>query len=331
MLFIVIYHMLIHSIIPNNPNWDWVTLPAITSLHIGVICFVLISGYWGIHFSVHGFLKLVIQCVVYSVFIYLVYLFFNPERYNTIHLLKSFIPTQWWFVNVYVCLYLLAPIINIPLQTASRTKKMVYIALLGAVSFAFQFAVPGLSDGKNPLNFIFIYYIGNFIRHDLKISSNWSTDKRVWIYIMFNIMLFTGFFVLSDVKVLTNLFSLMTFPYNSIGLILNACLFFLIFRQIKLNSTLVNRIAVSMLPVYLLHENQYIGSTYLYPLVGKMQTFITNPVLFCISVVSMGILVVLAGVVIDKLISYVVRFIEKSLSKTVFFTKLHHKLNDILA
>jgi len=329
MLFIVVYHFFIYSINSNNPNWNFITTPAISVLHIGVICFVLITGYFGINFSLKGFMKLVIQCSFYSFLIYFVYIIINPEIFSIKSLIKSFIPTQWWFINIYLCLYLLAPIINIPLKTASSSKKAVYIVTLLIISFLFQFVAPSLSDGKNPINFILIYYIGDFIRHNLKFRINLNAPKLFCVYIMFNILLFFTLFFLSDFKMVRRIFVLLTFPYNSIGLIINSILFFLVFHKLQIKSRIINWIAISILPVYLIHENKYVGS-YLYPFVNTLQDFIDNPILFILSVGLLGIVVLLLCVYIDKLITPIIKFIENIVFESKFFKRINDNLAVIL-
>jgi surface polysaccharide O-acyltransferase-like enzyme len=327
MLFIIIYHYL-GSSLGANSDWKFLRMPIISVLHIGVICFVLISGYWGIKFSLKGFLKLIIQCSFYSVLIYLVYILLNPEVYSLKGLIKSAIPVQWWFINIYLCLYLLIPIINIPLKTATTEKKIIFICFLAAISFIFQYA-PSLSNGKNPVNFIFIYYIGNFIRHNLNISSKLSVKKISAIYVLFNLLLFFSLLLLSDITFVRKILFHLTFPYNSIGLIINAILFFLIFCRLEIKSKVINWIAISILPVYLLHENRYIGS-YLYRFVNDMQGFINNPILFILFVGFLGIIVLLTCVCIDKLINPVIKFIGNIIFENRLFKKIDNKVNVIL-
>jgi surface polysaccharide O-acyltransferase-like enzyme len=327
MLFIVIYHCLGRSL-GTNPDWEFLRMPIISVLHIGVICFVLISGYWGIRFSLKGFFKLIIQCSFYSILIYLVYILLNPEIYSLKGLIKSAIPVQWWFINIYLCLYLLIPIINIPLKTSTTKKKIIFICFLGVISFVFQY-VPSLSNGKNPVNFILIYYIGDFIRYNLKISPNLGVKRLLIIYGLFNILLFSSLLLLSDIPLVRKVLFHLTFPYNSIGLIFNAICFFLIFCKLEIKSKVINWIAISILPVYLLHENKYIGS-YLYKFVNGMQDFINNPIFFILSIGLLGVIVLLACICIDKLINPFIKFIGNIVLENKLFKKIDNKVNAIL-
>ena len=59
MVMIVFYHFMARlSELNSAGNTQTIVNSLIPVVHIGVICFVLISGYWGIKFSIKGFLSL---------------------------------------------------------------------------------------------------------------------------------------------------------------------------------------------------------------------------------------------------------------------------------
>ena len=66
MFMIVFYHLVFFIVAPANPDipfWRSFQL----ALHIGVILFVLVSGYFGIKASTNGFARLVLLGFVYFV------------------------------------------------------------------------------------------------------------------------------------------------------------------------------------------------------------------------------------------------------------------------
>lgn len=311
MLIILIYHFLIHSIKPNSPHLDHIITPLITVMHIGVICFVLITGYWGISFSLKRFMKLFLYCSFYSVLIYLAAGFLDPTIIDIKGFLAAFIPYQWWFIPVYLSLFILAPIINIPLKTAKSNTKLIFIVLLLIISFGLGQIVPSLSNGKNPLNFILIYYIGDYLRTVIVLKNKIRFKKVLWIYIIFNLLLFIIFLLSKQYfqigsKILYKLF----FPYNSIGLMINSILFFLIFTQLAFKSKLINWFASSALAVYLVHENKYIGK-YIYEFVTQLYIEINNIILFSISIISLAIMLYIIISLLDKLLSPLFELISK--------------------
>jgi hypothetical protein len=331
MLIIIIYHLFQHSIVlaPNDPVLSNIIAPSLSALHIGVICFVLISGYWGIKFSLRSFVKLVVQCSFYAIFIYSVYIIINPEMFSIKDLISSLY--QWWYIRIYLCLYLLTPIINIPLRTKSSQKKLFFIAILGIISIGFGLITPSLQDGKNPLNFVLIYYIGNFLRNDLKINVKFNVLKILVLYVLVN------FFLISFMIVAHNYFPLISrilvklfYPYNSIGLILVSCLFFLFFIKIKVKSRLINWIATSTLPVYLLHETKY-SRQYLYQLITKLQDIIKDHVLYVVVLIFLAIVILFVCVLIDKLVSPLINRVGEVLINSGFLVKGSKKIDVLLA
>lgn len=330
MLIIIVYHFFSHSIIHNAPELSYIIKPLITILHIGVICFVLISGYWGIKFSLKGFTTLFLYCSFYSILIYCVGCLLNPELFNLKNSIKSLIPNQWWFIPVYLSLFLLIPLINIPLKNSSNGKKIFLIIILGTISFGFGQFIPSLSTGKNPINFVLIYYLGNYIRTGLVLPSKLNIRKIIFIYLMLNFLIFL-IILLSEIyspivsKVVFQLF----FPYNSIGLIINSMLFFLIFTQLSFSSKLINWFASSTLSVYLIHENKYIGQ-YVYNYVGTLQHSIENLWLFSFVVLLLALFVFMASVFIDKLIAPIFQFIINYILDSKLFISIDKKVYQLL-
>jgi hypothetical protein len=325
MLYIVTYHFIVYAIKPGSPELDYLMDPITNILHIGVICFVLISGYWGIKFSLRSFTKLFLQCSFYSILIYLVFSIINPEQYNTKDLIFSVLPFQWWYIQIYLCFYLLTPLINIPLKNSSAQKKLLYIAILGIISFVFGQFVPSLSDGKNCINFIFIYYIGDYIRTCMKIKPK----KILLYYIAFNLIIFFCTILLRGNTGVGAIFYRSIFPYNSIGLIFNATLLFIFFSKLTVKSKIINRVAVSMLPVYMIHENHYL-SRYLYDAVARLKVTVPDPWILILALVLSAIMVISVCVLTDKALSPVYKLIQKAVIDSKYFEKINSKIEQIL-
>lgn len=330
MLFIIIYHFLINSVRPNSPELNYITTPLITILHIGVICFVLISGYWGITFSLKGFLKLLLYCSFYSVAIYLVGVVLDPQLFTITELFKSFIPYQWWFIPVYLSLFLLVPIINIPLGIVPKEAHLIFLIILVVISFGFGQIVPSLSTGKNPLNFVLIYYLGNYLRNELVIKKRVIVKKVLIIYLLINISIFS-LSLISKLyfPLLSSILYKLFFPYNSIGLIINSALFFLLFTQIKFNSRLINWFSGSALAVYMVHENEYVGF-YLYGYINYLQNEIQNPIIFSGVVILLACLVYIFIVLIDKLLSPAIQWSSNLILESPRLKELDKRTQQIL-
>jgi len=326
MLYIVFYHFIVYAIKPGSPELDYLMNPITNILHVGVICFILISGYWGIKFSLKGFVKLFLQCSFYSILIYLVFSTINPEQYSSEGLIQSILPFQWWFIQIYLCFYLLTPVINIPLKTSSRQKKMIYIIILGIVSYLFGQFIPGLSDGKNCINFIFIYYIGDYLRTCMKLK-----PKRIlFYYIILNVVFFSCTMLLRNQIPAGGFLYNFIFPYNSIGLIFNATLLFMLFSSLTIKSKIINWVAASILPVYMIHENHFL-SRYLYEEIASIKGAMADPWLLIPTLILLAIIVISVCVLIDKVLSPVYKLLQKAVINSKYFEKINSKIEQILA
>lgn len=93
--------------------------------NIGVSCFILISGYFGIDFKKFKFVQLIILTTFYSIFLYFVNhgLLFNKELLNAILVVPLY---KNWFIACYLILMLLAPHLNTYISAASKqsTEKL---------------------------------------------------------------------------------------------------------------------------------------------------------------------------------------------------------------
>ena len=68
---IVVYHILLFWFVLDNPGYEPMFKVAWIPLHIGVILYVLISGYFGIRFSIKGLFHILSQLFVYGLGLYL--------------------------------------------------------------------------------------------------------------------------------------------------------------------------------------------------------------------------------------------------------------------
>lgn len=330
MVIIIIYHSLLHAVIPNSPELISFIKPITAILHIGVICFVLISGYWGINFSLTGFIKLFLYCSFYSILIFVVGVLLNPIFFNLKNFLKALIPFQWWFVQIYLCLFLLVPIVNIPIKNATKETKIIFILILLTISFLFGQFVPSLEGGKNPINFMLIYYIGNYLRTEFVLSKSINTTKIICVYVILNCVFFITMLSTENYFIFINkaLFRVF-FPYNGFGLMINSLLVFIIFTRLNFSSKVINWLASSSLSVYLLHENEYL-SLYLYNCIKYFQSYIDNSIFFSLFILFFSISVFIVAVFIDKLISPIFYFVIKYITSFNFFIKAEAKYKRLL-
>ena len=137
MLMIIAHHMILHSnLIYYN---DYGIKKVIVSFvlyggKIGVILFILISGYYMIEskFKINKLLKLWIEIFFYSVGIEIFFILIMKKEFSISNIIKSFIPisnNNYWFMTSYFAMYLISPFINkiIKSNDTDKNRKILII------------------------------------------------------------------------------------------------------------------------------------------------------------------------------------------------------------
>jgi surface polysaccharide O-acyltransferase-like enzyme len=261
-MFLIVFQ---HQLIPLVANSDGLSKAFFVFGHIAVPSFVLISGYFGINASIKGFLNLYFRCILLGVGLYFAYCIFGHKSHSLKQIIKAFLPfshSNLWFIQTYIILYIMSPIINIALNIASQNQKMFFIIITGVITFWFGWVNQNntLADGKNVVNFIFLYCIGNYIHYNI--------DKKIIVknryiilllYVVLNTVLFVVFSITGNYLIFQKIMFKIFFYYNSPGVIINASLLFLFFSTITLKSRTINWFGESVLSVYVIHRNLYFG------------------------------------------------------------------------
>ena len=136
--------------------------------NIGVSCFILISGYFGIKFNAYRFIQIALLTTFYTIFIHII----NHGWEINMALIRSAftIPLYHnWFITCYLILMLLSPFINKSLEHISQNKFKKFLL----IQFVIFSIIPTLFNtpyytvltggGKCLVYFIFIYMVGRYI------------------------------------------------------------------------------------------------------------------------------------------------------------------------
>ena len=219
----------------------------------------------------------------------------------------------YWFVKTYMLLYIFSPIVNAWLDKTSLTSRYVAILLLGYCSWVagvLRFD-DSLLFGKNILNFVLLYVIGNTLH------LYWQQIKRVPMiylllaYVVLNLICCSAYywgdlgFIKYD----------MMFRYNGFFNILNTCLVFAIFMHWNIKSSLINSISASCFAIYLIHESEFMRELCIRPIVSLMQVNIHSPFVMLVALAVFGVIIMMLCIVIDKCLSPCWKLISKSADK----------------
>lgn len=301
---IVLYHILVVAIYPAThiPLYQALWLP----LHIGVPLFILISGYFGIRASIKGLIKLVGMTFILQVPLLIANYFIHGENWKEIIKISFFISnTPFWFIRTYLFLYLFSPIINSYLKKITLRQRIILLLILFYMSHYIGTLQtdPSLLDGKNLTTFLFLYVIGNSLKHYREYWSVISIRYLLIGYIFLNVLLVLWATYFNNMPHFNGIFNRIFFAYCSPILLINSIMFFIIIGQIKIQSKAINKIAKSSLPIYLLHGSPIIIHDTIAPFSLYIYNHISNPILFIIAIILFTILILLCCIIIDNMLN----------------------------
>lgn len=252
MLLIVFYHLVTYFLyqIPNSINQEFFTA-LLPTLHIGVILFTLISGYFGIRSTWKGLISLLMIVVISNLPFILNGVIRNGEYSYRLMFITN---TPYWFIRCYLYLYLVAPFVNKAIDKLALRERIGALVAFGVISIYFGCTEGdiALQDGKNLVNFIFLYLLGHTLKITQERWQSWNLWSLLGIFVGMNVLTFTLLYFSYGAYLHDFVFNL-SFPYRSPLLIINAILVFMIFEKLHINSVWINSIATSMFAVYIIH------------------------------------------------------------------------------
>ena len=252
---IVAYHILLFWFVLEGPNPQPIYKALWVPLHIGVPLFVMISGYFKIKLSIKGLAKLIAPVFIYGFGLYLLnhFIYDGEFKLSSIFFVSN---TPYWFIRTYLFLYLLSPLINRVIKDMTLTIRIAVLIILTWIScwcglMGFD---ASLHEGYNVLHFALLYLIGN----TLAVYKDKCDSVPTWCVAVAYILLAIGSVVCAYCSLvymprLSILFHWL-FEYNSLLLITQAVLFFMLFMRLHFYSRAVNYMASSSLAIYLIHH-----------------------------------------------------------------------------
>lgn len=309
-MFLVIWvHFSGHSIIvcseeyASQMGWEAIIPRLIRGLcWCAVNTFILISGYFSIRPKAKSFFNLYLVCAFYAGTLYITHLYLTGSHLNRWVMYNTLMPfglwkssSDWWFIPNYLILYILSPLLNQVIDNISKRKFQYFLLLQAIVVFYFGWYRNESWNGMglNWINFIFIYFIGRYIAIYCKSSKCLSSKSGIYcvLYISFGIILGMIDCVTSAIK---PFFSWMWFngQYNNPLAIASAICLFMSFKSMNIKyNRVINWLAASALPIYLVHNNNYIIAQSLYKYVTQIydthSTTIAYGLIFLISIALM--------------------------------------------
>lgn len=311
---IVLYH-LIHIFTVGIQDQHPILVAVQIPLHIGVILFVLLSGYFGMKPSVYGGGKLLVMMVVY--YLPLALITDYPDVKFLIRDCLFVSHTPYWFMRTYLILYLFSPVLNNYLDKSSNKEvlRLIVVLFFSSTYIALVQGDDNLIDGKNLTNFMLLYVIGHYIRVKKDDINEINKFYVIFIWLIINVALVLAYVFLNNELWRTMIMNL-SFTYASPFLIMNGILFFIIFFNIKIKSQKINYIATSVFAVYLLHCQPFILNSVIGPVVHKLIDYSGANIILLISLLAvLSAIIFIICVVVDKLFTPLWRIVNTTLKR----------------
>lgn len=342
MLFIVLYHILVHGKIFEHATGSMSLFLAFVEslILVHVNSFVLVSGY----FQCKGKLKLGKAIKInnmtwfYKVVMMLVLiatsLIAKPDIIIRLHTYLPIDYGTYWFINSYLILYLISPILNKIINSSSKKNLQKVILtlfiIISVLSTVTRDVFYNTLTGRSLCTFILLYFIGAYIRNypisDSYFMKPFSNNAKRLIY--FSTYLFAaimstfcwlGYTYLHPLGAFASeVGSILSFnhvSYASPIVIIQSIGYFLYFSTLNFKNKFINKVSSSTLAVYLISENIFLREM-IYDKIGL--TKITN---ITISL----ILEILIATIVIFIICTLIETLREKIFRLIYNSKIAKK------
>lgn len=271
MMLIMVLHFIVHVLKNDAPvgTTEWALWNANKVLTISATSiFVLISGYWGIRFNFRKVLSLYLQCFIWGLLGYVLYVLCSGDSLKISTLLGrlfAFTHNKMWFVNTYLELLFLAPLLNAAIDYFNKKQHLCFIILFACVTIYLGYCRETGEDvwGTSLSHFLWLYMIARYINKYVDIS---VIRRYRWCWLGF----FAGMSVITfGLAILEAKYAvpccLRPYPYCSPWTTIAAVSALLFALSFRFENKIVNWFASSSLSCYLFQDGIYFGTLVLYP------------------------------------------------------------------
>lgn len=222
----------------------WISIAADVAGNIGVSCFILISGYYGIRLDVKKMIRLDLMLVFYSWSSLALSLAWG-ERLGGEAVISHIFPVigkQSWFFTCYFALAFLSPFLNQIAESLGEIRmRQMLIAMLvifSGITTVFFFDING-DGGKGIVHMVMVYMIGRYIA--LYQRDRVCRAGHLWAALLATMAI--NYCLNAALYVATGTVQNRYARDNTLFTVAEAVLAFLIFRSASFSSEAVERLA----------------------------------------------------------------------------------------
>lgn len=279
---------------------------------IALVCvdvFVLISGWYGIKFSIKGLCKFIYLCLFFSLGIYAVMVITGLTESSKSSLAGCFFVNEkyYWFVKAYILLYILAPALNFFVEKSGKEMHKTVLLCFYIFHTLYGWLTSGaafLQYGYSTCSLIGLYLLSAYIR---RYRPSWTTMKmKGGFFFLFAVvclvegLLPLGASVMFHNKGLTGFMVAHVFAYSSPLVILSSIYLLLAFNSMKVfYSKIINWMAISCFAACLLHGHHCVVGDYFS---AQLKEFYSNSTfsIYILKMLALCFVYFIAAIPIDK-------------------------------
>lgn len=292
--------------------------------NIGVSCFILISGYYGVRFDIRKLVKMECMMITFSLLETGILCVTLPQQMQGAALLEQlvksvmpFITRKYWFYSCYVCLMLLSGYIQkfteILDKTAFRRLLILLLVLFSVFPTLFYFElIP--DNGKGLVQMIMVYMIGRYIRmyRDIELPRG----KACLIFVL--LWVING--ISHEIPIRVGGIYHHLCKDNSITNLIMAVILFYLFKGLRFRSGAINKAAAYVFAVFALNNSLVsVSMEYLHERLGfRSPDGILGFLILAGVVLTVSVCCLLAGIVREILLGW----IEQKLCNRIRGSKL---------
>ncbi len=225
---------------------------------VGVNCFILISGYFGIKWKLKSIGNLIYKILLWSLVSFLFAKLLTPVMYGREYLYTygnplSNIFVLRWFIGAYLCLYIISPLLNAFIEKSTKQETLRYIIIFYICSTFLGWILKSseFNEGMSALHLSGLYLVGAYLRKYHDRFTGFTAAKDLLIYLALGLLL-----LVVNLFCLQINFTKSPFGYLNPIVIIQSVYLFLFFSKLKINySWLINLFAASAFSVYLFHTD----------------------------------------------------------------------------
>ena len=236
MFLVLMIHYIPSRTLPTHDTLAHDTLGTLFDLELRSIsfvcvnCFILISGYFGIRWKLKSFSNLLFQILFWAI-VCPVIVSAATDSFNMTDLFKTLYHNTFsrWFIEAYIGLYILAPMINRFIEKSTHRELGIFIlafylfsTLFGYLGKAYDF-----NKGMSIISLVGLYLIGAYLRR--KQDSIFDLSKYVYL----GVYLVTGFIMVAIAALILKAGCTIT-PYSYLNplIVLESIALFLFFKKL---------------------------------------------------------------------------------------------------